>query len=70
MEETFGWVNTVSWDRKLRYKGVARNGTWATFTATAYNLVRMAKLALVPAHASESQAPVRLNGQIGADQPL
>ena len=70
VEETFGWVKTAGGDRKLRYKGAARNGTWATFTATAYNLVRMAKLALVPAHASGFQAPVRLAGQIWADQPL
>ena len=70
VEEIFGWVKTVGGDRKLRYKGVAKNGMWATCTATAYNLVRMAKLALVPAPASESQTPVCLAGQIGADQPL
>lgn len=57
IEETFGWMKhvlsvaegTVGGGRKLRYKGVVRNGMWATFTATAYNLVRMAKLAQVPA---------------------
>ena len=51
IEEIFGWMKTVGGGRKLRYKGVARNGMWATFTATAYNLVRMAKLALAPAPA-------------------
>ena len=70
VEEIFGWVKTVGGDRKLRYKGGAKNGMWATCTATAYNLVRMAKLALVPARAPESQTPVCLAGQIGADQPL
>jgi transposase len=48
VEEIFGWVKTVGGGRKLRYIGVARNRLWAQFTATAYNLVRMAKLALTP----------------------
>ena len=47
VEEIFGWVKTVGGGRKLRYKGIARNQLWWEFTATAYNLVRMAKLALV-----------------------
>ncbi len=46
VEEIFGWVKTVGGGRKLRYVGVARNQLWAQLTATAYNLVRMAKLAL------------------------
>ena len=45
IEEIFGWVKTVGGGRKLRYKGVERNQLWAEFTAAAYNLVRMAKLA-------------------------
>jgi transposase len=49
IEEIFGWVKTVGGGRKLRYKGVARNQLWAEFTAAAYNLVRMAKLAPVRA---------------------
>jgi transposase len=44
VEEIFGWVKTVGGGRKLRYLGVRRNQLWAEFTATAYNLVRMAKL--------------------------
>jgi transposase len=44
VEEIFGWVKTVAGGRKLRYIGVKRNRLWAEFTATAYNLVRMAKL--------------------------
>lgn len=47
VEEIFGWVKTVGGGRKLRYQGVKRNQLWAEFTASAYNLVRMAKL--VPA---------------------
>ncbi len=46
VEEIFGWTKTVGGGRKLRYRGVARNQLWAEFTATAYNLVRIAKLIL------------------------
>ena len=46
VEEIFGWIKTVGGGRKLRYTGVDRNQLWARMTATAYNLVRMAKLAL------------------------
>ncbi len=46
VEEIFGWVKTVGGGRKLRYTGVARNQLWAEFTAAAYNLVRMARLAV------------------------
>jgi transposase len=48
VEEIFGWVKTVGGGRKLRYLGVKRNQLWAEFTATAYNLVRMAKLMVRP----------------------
>jgi len=46
VEEIFGWVKTVAGGRKLRYLGVARNQLWVELTAAAYNLVRMARLAL------------------------
>jgi len=46
VEEIFGWVKTVAGGRKLRHRGVARNRLWWELTAVAYNLVRMAKLAL------------------------
>jgi hypothetical protein len=39
-------VKTVGGGRKLRYIGTARNQLWAELTVTAYNLVRMAKLAM------------------------
>ena len=48
VEEIFGWTKTVGGGRKLRYIGVARNQMWADLTVAAYNLVRMAKLALNP----------------------
>jgi len=49
VEEIFGWDKTVAGGRKLRYKGVERNGLWCEITAAAYDLLRMAKIALVKA---------------------
>jgi transposase len=50
VEEIFGWIKTVGGGRKLRYRGIERNRLWWELTAAAYNLLRMAKLALaVPA---------------------
>ncbi len=46
VEEIFGWDKTVAGGRKLRYKGVERNGLWWELTAAAYDLLRMAKIAL------------------------
>lgn len=46
VEEIFGWAKTVAGGRKLRYRGVERNRLWWEFTAAAYNLLRMAKIAL------------------------
>ena len=53
VEEIFGWVKTVGGGRKLRYRGVGRNRLWWELTAAAYNLVRMAKLALTTAAEGE-----------------
>ena len=44
IEEFFGWLKTVGGGRKLRYIGVERNRMWAEIGASAYNLVRMARL--------------------------
>lgn len=44
VEECFGWMKTTGGGRKLRYLGKAKNQLWATLTATAFNLVRMANL--------------------------
>jgi len=49
VEEIFGWDKTVAGGRKLRYKGVERNGLWWELAAAAYDLLRMAKIALVQA---------------------
>jgi len=53
VEEIFGWDKTVAGGRKLRYKGVERNGLWWELTAAAYNLLRMAKIALAQAAKGE-----------------
>jgi transposase len=44
VEEIFGWMKTVGGARKLRYIGTKRNAMWLTFTAAAFNLVRMANI--------------------------
>ena len=44
VEECFGWIKTTGNGRKLRYIGLAKHQRWATFTAAAYNLVRMATI--------------------------
>lgn len=46
VEEIFGWVKTVGGGRKLRYRGIERNRLWWELTATAYNLLRIAKISL------------------------
>lgn len=53
VEEIFGWAKTVGDGRKLRYRGVERNQLWWEFTAAAYNLLRMAKIALAQAAKGE-----------------
>lgn len=46
VEEIFGWLKTVGGGRKLRYKGTDRNQFWMDLAVAAYDLVRIAKLAL------------------------
>lgn len=48
IEEVFGWMKTVAMFRKTRHRGLMRVGWMFTFVATAYNLVRMRKLAAPP----------------------
>jgi hypothetical protein len=49
VEEIFGWMKTIGGLRKTRYRGIARTGLWAYLVATAYNLLRIAKLHPEPA---------------------
>lgn len=44
IEEVFGWMKTVGMLRKTRHRGIERVGWVFTFTAAAYNLVRMRNL--------------------------
>ena len=47
VEEIFGWMKTVGGFRRTRYRGLERTQLAGYLVATAYNLVRMARL--VPA---------------------
>jgi len=49
VEEIFGWMKTVGGYRKTRYVGFGANQVVAMLTASAYNLVRMARLLGQPA---------------------
>jgi transposase len=49
VEEVFGWMKTVAQQRKTRFRGLDRVGWMFTFTAAAYNLVRMRNLSIQPA---------------------
>ena len=44
IEEVFGWMKTIGMLRKCRHRGVLKVGWVFSFTAAAYNLVRMQKL--------------------------
>jgi transposase len=44
VEEIFGWMKTVGGFRRTRYRGLDRTGLAGYLVATAYNLVRLAKL--------------------------
>ena len=44
VEEIFGWMKTVGGFRRTRYRGLDRTELAGYLVATAYNLVRMAKL--------------------------
>lgn len=46
VEEIFGWMKTVGGFRRTRYRGLDRTSLAGYLVATAYNLVRLAKLAL------------------------
>jgi transposase len=49
VEEIFGWMKTVGGFRRTRYRGLARTQLAGYLVATAYNLVRMARLVIRPA---------------------
>lgn len=45
IEEIFGWLKTVGGMRKSRFVGLKRTGLYAYLAASAYNLLRIARLA-------------------------
>ncbi|MCK6371671.1 MAG: transposase, partial [Gammaproteobacteria bacterium] len=45
IEEIFGWLKTVGGLRKSRFLGIERTQLYAYLAASAYNLLRMARLA-------------------------
>lgn len=49
VEEIFGWMKTVGGLRKTRYRGLDRTQLHAYLVATAYNLLRIARLSPAPA---------------------
>ena len=48
VEEIFGWMKTVGGFRRTRYRGLERTGLCGYLVATAYNLVRLSRLAAKP----------------------
>jgi transposase len=52
VEEIFGWMKTIGGMRKLRHRGLELVGWMFTFTAAAYNLVRIRNLTKSVAGAS------------------
>jgi transposase len=48
IEEIFGWMKTVGGLRKTRFRGLERVDFAGYLVATAYNLVRLARLAALP----------------------
>jgi len=48
IEEIFGWLKTVGGLRKSRFVGIKRTQWYAYLAASAYNLLRIAKLASQP----------------------
>jgi len=56
VEEIFGWMKTVGGFRRTRYQGLDRTSLAGYLVATAYNLVRMAKLLSQQQEATATQA--------------
>jgi transposase len=48
IEEGFGWMKVIGGLRKLRHRGTAKVAAIFTFTAAAYNLVRLRRLLAEP----------------------
>src|SRR5918995_5590912 len=44
IEEPFGWIKTIAWGRKLRYRGRQRNRAWFLLAGATYNILRITAL--------------------------
>ena len=66
VEEIFGWMKTVGGFRRTRYRGLDRTGLAGNLVATAYNLVRMAKLLGQAAATPEARMALPDNGPAGS----
>ena len=51
IEESYGWMKVIGGLRKLRHRGTAKVAAIFTFTAAAYNLVRLRRLLAEPSPA-------------------
>ena len=51
IEESYGWMKVIGGLRKLRHRGTAKVAAIFTFTAAAYNLVRLRRLLAQPSSA-------------------
>ena len=51
IEESYGWMKVIGGLRKLRHRGTAKVAAIFTFTAAAYNLVRLRRLLAQPSPA-------------------
>jgi hypothetical protein len=58
-DEVFAWMKTLGGFRRTRYRGLARTQQAAYLVATAYNLVRLVRLA-PPLHRRDQPTPMRL----------
>lgn len=48
LEQTLGWVKTVAGLRRTRYRGISKTQLYASMSAAAYNLLRIARLVPQP----------------------
>ena len=59
IEESFGWIKTIAGQRKTRFRGLERVGWGFTFSAAAYNQVRLPKPLVTPLKQREGHLVLR-----------
>ncbi len=68
IEEAFGWMKIVGGQAETRLRGLERVGFAFTFTAAAYNLVRLPKLLEAPA--SDTSRIIRSSAAGASSRPI